>query len=177
MAVPLRLLWIWWNGWKCCKTTVLRFFLLWSWRQNTATFSQLARRRARIEVHWRLIGFLWPKISQMWRLLKPTMDGWVHWLWPYQRGLCRPCVDLEEHFLCSLIIFPSVLTPTGQFSHQEPIYRKFRLFNGPLKLLFSFQMRVPKVENYNKKLSGKEIKWNLPLCSLNFYFKIWLCVH
>ena len=35
----------------------------------------LSQWRARIEVHWRLIRFLWPKKSQMWWPLKPPSDS------------------------------------------------------------------------------------------------------
>ena len=46
--------------------------------------------RASSEVHWRLIWFLWPEISQMWRPLKPASDNKVYWLRPYQCGFYRP---------------------------------------------------------------------------------------
>ena len=70
-----------------------------------------ANERARIEVHQRLIRFLWPEKSQMWQppnCLQIAM---------YIGGgpINVVCVDLGKHHLCTLSTFTSILMPRGQF--------------------------------------------------------------
>lgn len=106
---PLRLLWIWQRGWKCCKDYCVEFFAtLEPAKKHYHTLSADEGRELTYIDDWS--GFC--------GLKKVKCGNPSNLLWIAKYIGCGPinvvCVDLGKHCLYTLIVFPSVLMPRGQ---------------------------------------------------------------